>query len=57
MTVNASFFFDPVDNFRLTLAVNNLFNRQGQEYQGELLPASYNDLIGRRFSVSARVRF
>jgi outer membrane receptor protein involved in Fe transport len=57
VTVNASFFFDPVDNFRLTFAVNNLFNRQGQEYQGELLPASYNDLIGRRFSVSARVRF
>lgn len=57
VTVNGSVFFDPTDNFRLTLAVNNLFNRQGQEYQGELIPASFNDLIGRRFSVSANVRF
>ena len=57
VTVNGSIFFDPADNFRLTLAVNNLFNRQGQEYFGELLPASFNDLIGRRFSVSARVNF
>lgn len=57
ITVNGSVFFDPTDNFRLTFAVNNLFNRQGQEYYGELLPASYNDLIGRRFSVSANVKF
>ncbi|ANK12986.1 TonB-dependent receptor [Erythrobacter neustonensis] len=57
VTVNGSIFFDPTDNFRLTLAVNNLFNRQGQKYQGELIPASFTDLIGRRFSVSANVRF
>ena len=57
VTVSGSIFFDPTDDFRLTLAVNNLFDRQGQKYQGELLPASYNDLIGRRFSVSARARF
>jgi outer membrane receptor protein involved in Fe transport len=57
LEVNASVFFDPADNFRLTLAVNNLFNRQGQEYFGELLPVSYDDLIGRRYSVSARVTF
>ncbi|WP_324261261.1 TonB-dependent receptor [Altererythrobacter sp. H2] len=57
VTVSGSIFFDATDDFRLTLAVNNLFNRQGQMYQGELLPASYNDLIGRRFSVSARMRF
>jgi outer membrane receptor protein involved in Fe transport len=55
--VSAGLFFDPADDFRLTLSVTNLFNRQGEEYQGELLPASYNDLIGRRFQVSARVRF
>ena len=55
--VSAGIFFDPADDFRLTLSVTNLFNRQGEEYQGELLPASYNDLIGRRFQVSARVRF
>lgn len=57
VTVNGSVFFDPTDNFRLTLAVNNLFDRQGQEYFGELIPASFNDLIGRRFSVSANVKF
>lgn len=57
VTVSGSIFFDPTDDVRFTMAVNNLFNRQGQMYQGELLPASYNDLIGRRFSVSARVRF
>lgn len=56
-TVNAGVFFDPTDDFRLTLSVNNLFNRQGQEYFGELIPASFNDLIGRRYAVSARVRF
>ena len=57
VVVSGSIFFDPNDDFRLTLAVNNLFNRQGQKYFGELLPASFNDLIGRRFSVGARVRF
>lgn len=57
VTVNGSVFFDPTDNFRLTLAVANLFDRQGQKYQGELIPASFNDLIGRRFSVSANVKF
>lgn len=56
-TVNGSFFFDPTDNFRVTFAVNNIFNRQGQEYFGELIPASFNDLLGRRYSVSARISF
>ncbi len=56
-TVSAGIFFDPVDDFRFTLSVTNLFNRQGQEYFGELHPSSYNDLIGRRFQASARVRF
>lgn len=55
--VNMGIFFDPTDDFRFTLAVNNLFNRQGQEYYGELHPSSYNDLIGRRFNASARVNF
>lgn len=55
--VSGSIFVDPVDNFRLTLSVTNLFNRQGQEYFGELIPASFMDLIGRRFQASARVTF
>lgn len=50
-------FIDPADNFRLTLSVSNLFNRQYQTYFGEPLPASFNDLIGRRFAVSARFSY
>lgn len=57
VVVSGGIFFDPADNFRLTLSVNNLFNRQYQTYQGEPLPASFNDLIGRRFAVSARFSF
>jgi len=58
VVVSAGIFFDPADDFRLTLSVTNLFNRQGQRYFGELIPgASLNDLIGRRFQASARVRF
>jgi outer membrane receptor protein involved in Fe transport len=55
--VNAGIWFDPAEDFRLTLSVNNLFNRQGQEYFGTLHPSSYSDLLGRRFAASARVRF
>ena len=55
--VRGGLFFDPTDKFRFTLAVTNLFNHQGQKYYGVLLPASYVDLLGRRFSASARVRF
>jgi len=59
--VNAGIFFDATDDFRLTLSVNNLFNRRGQKYFGELIPASFlnsgGDQIGRRFAASARVRF
>ena len=61
MTVSGGIFFDPADDFRLTLSVTNLFNRKGQRYFGELIPASFlnsgGDQIGRRFQASARVRF
>jgi outer membrane receptor protein involved in Fe transport len=57
VVVSGGIFFDPTDDFRLTLSVTNLFNRQYQRYLGEPLPASYNDLIGRRFAVSARFGF
>jgi outer membrane receptor protein involved in Fe transport len=57
VVVGTGIFWDPTDDFRLTFSVNNLFNRQGERYFGELLPASYNDLIGRRYSVSARFSF
>ena len=55
--VSGGVFFDATDDFRLTLSVTNLFNRPGQNYFGELIPASYNDLIGRRFQISARATF
>lgn len=57
VTVNSSIFFDVADDFRFTLSVTNLFDRQGQEYFGYLIPASINDPLGRRFAASARVRF
>ncbi len=61
VTVNTGIFFDPTEEFRLTLSVNNVFNRIGQEYFGFLIPASFNntggDLLGRRFAASARLRF
>jgi len=42
---------------RFTLSVTNLFNHQGQKYQGVLIPASYVDLLGRRYSASVRLNF
>lgn len=57
VVVSGGIFFDPADDFRLTLSVTNLFNRQGQSYFGELIPASYNDTLGRRFQISARAKF
>lgn len=56
VTVNLGAYVDAGKNFRLSGSVTNLFNRQGQEYQGVLIPASYNDLLGRRFAISARYR-
>jgi outer membrane receptor protein involved in Fe transport len=55
--ISSGLFFDPTDDFRFTLAVTNILNRRGQEYYGTIIPASYVDLLGRRFSASARVRF
>lgn len=57
VVVSAGIFFDPVDDFRLTLSVTNLFDRQGESYFGELIPASFNDTLGRRFQISARAKF
>ena len=61
ITISGGVFFDPTDDFRLTLSVTNLLNRKGQKYFGELLPNSFlntgGDQIGRRYQASARVRF
>jgi outer membrane receptor protein involved in Fe transport len=55
--VSGSIFFDPTEDFRITFAVTNAFNHVGQEYFGIIIPASQVDLLGRRYSVSGRIRF
>jgi len=55
--VNGGIWFDPTNDFRLTLSVTNIFNRYGQSYFGFIHNQSYSDLQGRRFAASARVRF
>lgn len=59
--INAGAYVDAGDDFRLSLAVTNLFNRRGEKFNGVLLPASFNnlggDLFGRRYSASARINF
>lgn len=57
VVVSGGFFFDATDDFRLTLSVTNLFDRKGQNYFGEIIPASFHDNIGRRFQISARATF
>jgi outer membrane receptor protein involved in Fe transport len=55
--VSGGIFYEATDDLRFTFSVTNLFNRQGEDYFGELHPSSYNDLIGRRFQLSARATF
>lgn len=56
VTVDASLFVEPLDGLRINFAVTNLFNRQGESYYGALIPASINDALGRRFSLSVSKR-
>lgn len=60
--VNPSVYFAVSDQFRLTLSVTNLFDRIGERYYGEVIPAAYTtasggDLLGRRFAVSLNGKF
>jgi len=57
VTVNQSIFFEPAESVRITFSVTNLLNRRFERYFGEPIPASFNDLLGRRFAASARLRF
>ena len=57
VTINANIYFKTVDAFRFNLAVTNLTNRIGQNYFGYIIPASVNDDIGRRYSVSVTKDF
>ena len=55
-TFNTSVYFNVEENFRLTLAVTNLLDRQ---FQNNYFGAAngFEDTLGRRYSVSARTRF
>jgi len=57
VTVNANVFFRTEDNLRFNFAVTNLFDRVGQKYFGFIIPATQNDEIGRRFTVSVSKSF
>lgn len=61
VTVDANFFFQTDDDFRFNFNVTNLFDRQGQEYFGFIIPETefdgLGDIFGRRFSVSVTKAF
>jgi outer membrane receptor protein involved in Fe transport len=57
VTINPSIWFKANDQFRLTFSVTNLTNRSGEDYFGTILPASYTDLLGRRFAIGLNGRF
>lgn len=57
VTIDASISFDVNETFQLSGSVTNLTNRVGQEYFGIIAPASVNDPFGRRFAITARVRY
>lgn len=56
-TTDVAIWVDAPNDFRFTLSITNLFNRFGQEYLGVIVPASINDSLGRRFSISAKKRW
>lgn len=57
VTINASVAFKVEQAMTLTMSVTNLTNRIGQPYYGYVIPASVNDALGRRFAVSAAIKF
>lgn len=57
VTINPSMYFDVQKRFRFNLAVTNLLNRRGQRVNGFLVPSSYSDLLGRRYSMSVALKF
>ena len=55
--VNAGAYIDAGRTYRFSLSVTNLFDRKGERDQGVLFPTGLSDLLGRRYSVSARIRY
>ncbi|MFN3990581.1 MAG: TonB-dependent receptor domain-containing protein [Erythrobacter sp.] len=57
ITTDVNIFYRTDDNFRLNLAVRNLFDRRCQEISGFCIPASRNDTFGRQFTVNVTKEF
>ncbi len=57
ITINPSIYIDVEKKFRFNMAVTNLLNRHGQKFNGYVIPASYSDLLGRRYSFNVQVKF
>jgi len=57
VTSDVNVFYRTDDNFRLNLAVRNLFDRRCQEIGGFCIPASRNDTFGRQFTVNVTKEF
>lgn len=57
VTINPSLYVDVEKRFRFNLSVTNLLNRHGQKFNGFIIPASYSDLLGRRYAMSVSLKF
>jgi outer membrane receptor protein involved in Fe transport len=55
--MNASAYIDVGEDFRLTFAVTNVFDRIGQRYYGAYIPGATSDLFGRRYNVGVRINY
>ena len=52
VTIDANLAVQPAAGWRMNLSVINLFDRQGQDYFGTIIPASINEALGRRITLS-----
>lgn len=57
VTTDLNIFYRTDDNFRLNLAVRNLFDRRCQLNAGFCIPAGINDSFGRQFTVNVTKEF
>ncbi|PTS89807.1 TonB-dependent receptor [Sphingomonas sp. HMWF008] len=57
VTINPSIYVAVGKQYRLNFSVTNLLDRSGQKFGDVIIPASYSDLIGRRFVASVQMRF
>lgn len=57
ITVDANVFFNVTERFTLSITATNLTDRISQRYYGYYLPGVVNDAVGRRFAITAAVRY